>query len=99
MYENVILKIMDYIETNLSEPKKEWSREQFCQRSYERWSAYELLFKIMDHPMEPPETTVQEFMIEMQFFSRKSNDSEAFKAFHTAADIANDILEMICEEV
>lgn len=95
MNEEAILKIGDYIQTNLTEPEEGWPNVYIQRRSYEIWAADEILMRVFEHPDTLPEIVVEDFLIRMQYFARIANTERARVTFVIAANIAEDILEML----
>lgn len=87
-------KLVGFIEEHLFAPEASWDQHQFEKRSYQRWAAFELLERIMDHPLEEPEMLVEEFIITAGFYSGMNADSKTGFLFETAKETAEDILQL-----
>lgn len=85
-------RLLNYIDAYLFAPEISWDSYQFEERSYERWAAFELLERMMDHPLEDPETLVEEFVFMVDLYSRLHKDSKTSFIFTTAKETAEDIL-------
>lgn len=90
MYEQAAQTITRYIENTLYEPEICWGKEMFAYRSCERWAAYEIIERILDHPFDPPTETVEMFLLEMTGFSYKNGAHKSI--FEIARNTAEDIL-------
>ena len=95
MNEVAIIKIMNYIENVLFEPGYRWDEFIFKERSYSRWAAYEILNRIIDKPLHPPDLVIESFIIELTFYSCLKEDTEASRMFIIARDASQNILELI----
>lgn len=90
--ELAVKSIITYMEECLFEPKTSWFKHEFEKRSYSRWAANEILEGVMDHPMSPADTIIEEFIFKMSLYSCVAEDSKASFIFSIAQDTAEDIL-------
>jgi len=90
--EAAAMAIMRYIEEYLFEPKASWCKHEFEKRSYSWWAANEILEGVMDHPMSPADTIIEEFIFKMSLYSCVAEDSKVSFIFSIAQDTAEDIL-------
>ena len=92
--EIAIQAIMKYIEECLFEPRASWSKYEFEKRSYSRWAAYEILERIMDHPMTSADTIIEDFILKMSLYTHVTENTKVNFIFSTALDTAEDILTL-----
>lgn len=92
MNEVAIQEIMNYVEENLFEPQKNWPKDIFEERAYSRWAAFELIDRIMDHPLDPPDMIIENFIFEMIKLSHNTENREKCRIFSIASDVAEDII-------
>ena len=95
--ESAVQAIINYTEESLFEPEASWPEYEFKQRSYSRWSAYEVLARVMDHPLTPPEVIIGEFIIKMVVCSYATGDKNKIFMFSVAQETAEAILSMFVE--
>lgn len=102
MYEIAISIIQGYIDEYLFEPASNWPEDEFKTRCYERWSADEILERITnesmifpDSPFERPFKTpcliIEEFVSEMDYQARSTDNKKHHFIFSTARDTAIEI--------
>lgn len=95
MDERAISAIEDYM-FDLFEPGRNWPKYEFSKRSYERWTAKEILKRIQQHPEIPAINLVEEYVRMTDEFSGiehdERNDSFIFSVAH---DVATDILDIL----
>ena len=60
--------------------------------SYSIWAVYELLERVMDHPLTSADDIINEFALKMELFSRVTDDEEAKLKFRVASDVAEEIM-------
>lgn len=92
MNEIAIQVIMDYVEENLFEPQNNWPKDIFEERAYSRWAAFELINRIIDHPKDPPDIVIENFIFEMIRFSHETENREKCRVFTIASEVAEDII-------
>lgn len=90
--DEAIVAIREYMDEHLFEPQISWSKQLFMERSYERWTAIELLQLIMDRPFDPPDMVIENFIFEMASYSQIEELSTGHSMFAVAARTAEDIL-------
>ena len=95
MNEPALAVILEYIEECLFEPKANWPRFFFDERSYSRWAAFEIVNDIMKNPLVSPTATIERFMIMMDMKSCVAEDTKASRIFSIARDTAEDILLLL----
>lgn len=69
MNEITINYILNYIDDCLPEPDGWWDINDFANRSYSRYIAYEIVNMIMDKPLTPAIITIEDFITDMVFLS------------------------------
>lgn len=88
--------------TWLSEPKKEWSKEAFKERSYSRWAANEILLRLIEEEFQPPVyitgrdpltplDIINEFKSEIEFYYELCTNDKIRDALLIAIDTADEI--------
>lgn len=102
MYDIEVSTIQDYIDECLFEPSYDWPEYEFNTRCYERWAANEILDRILRESMLFPENTyisprktlyrvIEDFMNEMDYQARFTDNKKHHLIFSTAKDTARDI--------
>lgn len=96
MDNQAIFVIKNYILLNLFEPARNWSEYEFRRRSYERWSAVEILKSIQKQPDRPSIEVVEDFIRKTDEYSGIDHDdrNDSF-IFQVAHDVATDILSIL----
>lgn len=84
--------ILDYVREHLFSPSFSWCKYEFMKRSYEQWAAYEIIERIMDHPLDPPIETIESFMFEMAMYACYGEDEQRSFIFQTAVEVAEEII-------
>lgn len=103
MYDVAVSIIQEYIDECLFEPAANWPEEEFSIRSYERWTGNELLDRIIREAELPPEfifthqqrtpyKIIEEFIDEMDYQARSTDNRKHHLMFSTARDTAIDIV-------
>lgn len=92
MNELEIKLVLKFIEDYLFEPTKSWPRDEFDERAYARWAAYEIVERLMDCPFDPPDLIIEEFMLELDIYSHQTKSEHIKDMFSIARDTALDIL-------
>lgn len=95
MNDIAILAVMDYADKHLFEPKNNWDKDEFKQRSYSRWAVSEMLTLLSENPFTLADEIVYEFVVKMIYFKAICQNKSNEQIFSTAADIADDILMML----
>lgn len=101
-----VLKVVRYIENCIPSPNVKESKECFKSHSYSRWAANEILERMIDEAMKlPPHISGEEslsaidvvdyFIMEMEYYSDISSDSERKKMFEIACSEGSRILTYI----
>lgn len=101
MYSNceaAVSIILEYIKEHLSIESSH--NQNFDIRSYERWAAFEICERIMDHPFTDPITTIEDFYLEIipYGFNDSYNESNNF-IFQIAVETAEKILLLLSNEI
>lgn len=103
MYDVAASIIQEYIDECLFEPGDNWPEEEFTIRSYERWAGQELLDRITRESMLPPEfisvrplktpyKIIEDFIDEMSYQARSTDNKKHHLMFSTVRDTAIDII-------
>lgn len=103
MYDVAVSIIQDYMDEYLFEPSANWPEEEFNARSYARWTGNELVDRITRESMLPPEfisarplkspyRIIEEFIDEMDYQARTTDNRNHHFIFSTARDTAIDIV-------
>ena len=74
--------IREYIQENLFDPTISWA-------------AYEILNRVIDHPLDAPLDTIENFMLEMTMYTCCSENKQRILIFQTAAETAEEIALLI----
>lgn len=93
MNELTVRALLDYLEED--GPDISWPEEEFDAAAYSRWAASELVNAILDHPAEPAEDTIFEFVLKMQACVVMAREKPTGIPFSIAADFAYDCLETL----
>lgn len=93
--EKEILKIIAYENECLFEPKNSWPEYLFLKRSYERWAADEIIFRIMESPWVSACVVIEGFISKMEYFLCGTNNAAAQFIFTVAQNTAEEILSII----
>lgn len=100
-----ILNLEDYIDTYLFAPSIEWWKDAFDVQVYSRWTAYEILERMILEESKLPQhisgveirssvDIIDEFIDEVEYFYEVShNDNQRF-IFHVAVSTAASILAL-----
>lgn len=86
--------ILDYIKEHLS--IESLHNQNFDIRSYERWAAFEICERIMDHPFTDPIMTIEDFYLEIIPYG--FNESSNF-IFQIAVETVEKILLLLSNEL
>lgn len=87
--------IREYVQENLFDPTISWDKYEFKKRSYSHWAAYEILNRVIDHPLDAPLDTIENFMFEMTMYACCSENKQRILIFQTAAETAEEIALLI----
>ena len=93
MNDEAVTKILRYLEEYLFEPMKDWPKEEFERRSYERWAAYEIMESLMDHPFTTADMVIDEFIFKMISFFLLAKEQK--QQFIFAIDVAETIRSLL----
>ena len=93
MNDEVVTTIFRYLEEYLFEPMKNWPKEEFEKRSYERWAAYEIVESLIDHPFATADMVIDEFILKMIFFAHLAKEKK--QQFIFAIDVAETIQSLL----
>jgi hypothetical protein len=88
-----IFKIQNYLNNDLFEPSLNWPKDEFKKRCYSRWAVNEIITRIMDRPLDPPDQIIELFLIEMIIYSTRENDSD--EIFSIASNTAEELLGLL----
>lgn len=91
-------KIMNYIDKYLFEPRCDWDKQIFKERSYSRWAAFYILEQLMSNPFVDSDDIIEEFIIKWTLFSCINEDTETNTVFTIASDTAEELLKLIKKE-
>jgi hypothetical protein len=94
MNDEAVTIIFRYLEECLFEPMKNWPKEEFEKRSYERWAAYEIVESLMDHPFATADTVISEFIVKMICFANLAKEQQK-QQFIFAIDVAETIQSLL----
>lgn len=95
MNDEAIQKIQRYLEGCLVEPERNWPKDLFRERSYERWAIHEILSLILDNPFREAELIVWQFALQMECFLHIAESSTTKTMFTVAENTAEEILGLI----
>ena len=84
--------IMRFRNERLISPNEDMPRESYFKASYSIWAGYELLERVMDHPLTSADDIINEFALKMELFARETDDEEAKLKFRVASNVAAEIL-------
>lgn len=85
-------KLLAYIEDYYCAPPFAWHKQLFEEMTYSRWAALEIVERLMDHPLDPPETVVEDFLLRVALYSQVAKTPTQQRIFSIAEDTAEDIL-------
>ncbi len=91
MNDVAISTVIKYIEEKLFPPDIKWPKEIFKERTYSRWSAYEIIRRLMDRPFDMPDAVIDDFIIDMVIRTRRDDCDDRGYIFEPAIDTAEDI--------
>ena len=86
-------KLMAYIEDYYCQPPFVWHERLFEEMSYSRWAALEIVERLMDRPLDPPEVVVEDFLLRVMLYSQVAKTPTQQRIFSIAEDTAEDILQ------
>lgn len=103
MYDIATSIIQEYIDEYLFEPAANWPEEEFNTRSWARWTGQELLSRIEMESMRPPEfisvqplktpyRIIEEFIDDMDYQAKTTDNRKHHFICSTARDTATDIV-------
>lgn len=103
MYDVATSIIQEYIDEYLFEPGPGWPIEEFVSRSYARWAGNELLKRIeresmrfpefiSAQPLKTPYKIIEEFIDEMDYQARETDNRTYHLICSSARDTAIDIV-------
>lgn len=93
MNDEAVIKIFRYLERYLFEPMKNWPKDEFEKRSYERWAAYEIIESLMNNPFTTADTVIDEFILKMISFAHLAKEQK--QQFIFAIDAAENIRSLL----
>lgn len=88
---------MAYIEDYYCEPPFFWHERLFEEMSYSRWAALEIVGRLMDRPLDPPEDVVGDFLLWVSLYSQVVKTPIQQRMFSIAEDTAEDILQFFSQ--
>lgn len=88
---------MTYINEYYCPPPFTWHEQLFEEMTYSRWAAGEILDRIMDRPIDPPEDVVSDFLLRVSLYSQVAKTPAQQRIFSIAEDTAEDILQFISQ--
>jgi len=83
--------IYQYIKENLFDAPASWPKQEIEKRSYQQWAAYEIVNRILDHPLDMPIDTIDSFMYEMAMYACYGEDEHRSRIFQIAVETAEDV--------
>lgn len=83
--------IQEYIYEHFFCPVSTWDECEFRKRCYQRWAAYEIMHRIMDHPFDPPLRTLEEFVIECSMYATCGENTNRNFIFICAVETAEEL--------
>lgn len=95
MNEIAIQNILQYIEEDLFEPGSNWPDEFFEERSYWRWTANEIINRLMDCPFDAPDSIIASFAMEMNVRATLTDDPKKQHIFSLASEAAETIIFLL----
>lgn len=84
--------IKEYIDQYLFSPSFSWPKDEFRKRSCAQWTAYEIINRIMDNPLETPVYIIERFIFEMAMYACYGEDEQRSLIFQTAVEIAEELV-------
>lgn len=93
MNDEAVTTIFRYLEEYLFEPMKNWPKDEFEKRSYERWAAYEIIESLMDNPFTTADMVIDEFILKMICFANLAKEKK--QQFILAIDVAETIQSLL----
>lgn len=95
MIEDALIKIQNYVDTYLYEPLKNWNKYDIQKRSYERWAAYEIMNSILDHPIDDPVWTIENYMFTVGMYADLDPLAKENGPFMVAIEVAEELLSLV----
>ena len=86
-------KLLRYIDEYYCPPPFVWHERLFEEMSYSRWAAFEIVERLMDRPLDPPEDVVEDFLLRVALYSQVAKTPAQQCMFSIAEDTAEDILQ------
>lgn len=93
MNDEVIARILNYMDECLIDLEDTWPKEDFEKRSYSRWAAMEIVEALMGHPLTWAWTVIDEFIFKMLYFAHLAEDDNL--QFTYAIAVAEDIQALL----
>jgi hypothetical protein len=89
--------IREYMSEHLFDPKQNWGKYYFTERSYSRWAANEIIERLWEIALFPPweygvVDIISGFIDEMERLSENSEHKLSQTIFYIAKETARDIL-------
>lgn len=94
MNDEAVITVFRYLEECLFEPMKDWPKEEFEKRSYERWAAYEIIESLMDNPFTTADMVIEEFIVKMICFANLAKNQQK-RQFIFAIDVVETIQSLL----
>lgn len=88
---------MAYINDYYCEPPFCWHEQLFEEMSYSRWAAFEIVDRLLDRPLDPPEVVVEDFLLRVALYSQVVKTPTQRRMFSIAEDTAEDILQFFSQ--
>ena len=93
MNDEAVITVFRDLEECLFEPMKDWPKEEFEKRSYERWAVYEIVESLMDNPFTTADMVIDEFILKMICFAHLAKEQK--QQFIFAIDVAETIQSLL----
>ncbi len=87
--------IREYTDKYLFSPSFSWNKREFKKRSYQQWAAYEICNRIMDHPLDDPIITIENFMFDMAMYACYGEDEARSFIFQSAVETAEELFLLL----
>lgn len=86
--------IQQYADKHLALSSEPPDSRGFRIRSYQRWAAFELIFRIMDRPLDDPLSVIESFILETALYANYGEDESRRLIFSTASQTAEDLASL-----
>lgn len=86
--------IKEFKEEYLFPPRRNWPKNEFYKRSYERWTADEIQRRLKENPNVGVINVIQRFLEELYHFDDITDSWTTSRIFRTAIETSRDILKL-----